>query len=68
MLRAEAELRPSQLQDLADIVGDVVGAAVGYELKFRVVVELGGETEPPGDVVEKLNRSLGEVSEELKLR
>jgi len=39
--------------------------AVGYDLKFGVRIELGGN--PPKDVVQKVNEVLEEVSEELRV-
>ena len=65
---AEAELRPNEIQDLADVVGEVVGIAVGHDLKFTLRVELGGDTPPPDDVIEKLNKTLGGISDDLRLR
>lgn len=65
---ATAELRPDQIQDLAEVVGDVKAAAVGQELKFRMTVELGGETPPPDDVVANVNEVLRTVSEDLEVK
>jgi hypothetical protein len=65
---AQAELRPNQLQDLADQVGELTRAAVGFELRFCVRVELGGKMPPPAELVEKVNKLLAEVAEELRLR
>lgn len=63
----EAELRPNEIQDLADVIGDLVGVAVGHDLKFRVRIELGGDTPPPDEVVEKVNEILESVSENIRL-
>jgi hypothetical protein len=63
---AEAELRQNQLQDLADQVGELTRAAVGHKLKFLLRIELGGETPPPADLVERLNALLAEVAEGLR--
>jgi hypothetical protein len=62
---AEADLRPSEIQDLADFVPDIVKLAVGHELKFHLRIELTGK--PPEDAVKKLNGLLEEVSKNLKL-
>src|SRR5205085_12481540 len=43
---AQAELRPNQLQDVADQVGELTRAAVGHDLKFLLRTELGGTTQP----------------------
>ena len=64
---AEAELRPNEIQDLAEIVGELIAATVGYELTFHLRVELSGETSLPDDVVDKVNQLLKEVSDELEL-
>jgi hypothetical protein len=65
---AEASLRPSQIQDLADHVADIAKAAVGLELKFNVRVELGGSSPPSDKVVEKISSLLGDVDKTLRLR
>jgi hypothetical protein len=54
-----------QIQDLADVIGQVKEAAVGCELRFRLTVELGGDAPPPDDVVARVNERLREVSEDL---
>ena len=64
----EAELRSNQIQDLADVISDIVGAAAGHDLKFRLHVELGGETPPPDEVLEKINEILSQISADLKLQ
>ena len=65
---AQAELRPNQLQDLADQVGELTRAAVGHDLKFVLRIELGGANPAPADLVEKLNAALAEVAEGLRLQ
>lgn len=67
---AEAELEPSQLQDLADAIPGLLAAKAkaNVQLKFRVRIELGDGSEPPSDeVVQKINEQLGAVSEGLIL-
>jgi hypothetical protein len=59
---AAAELKPNELQDLADVVGDIVKAAVGNSLTFRVEIELQGTNENAADVVSRINKSLKSVS------
>jgi hypothetical protein len=68
MLVAEAELRLNELQDLADSIADIRQAAVGFDLKFRLRLELSGAFRPPDDVVAKINRLLQDISEHLRLR
>jgi len=67
LLTAEAVLEANGIQDLAEQVPDIAKAAVGNDLRFNVRVELGGETTPNPDTVEKINDLLSEVSDKLKL-
>lgn len=66
-LVADAELRPNEIQDLADQIAAVVKAAAGLELRFRVRVELGGERPPSPEVVAKINKLLRAIKEEFQL-
>jgi hypothetical protein len=68
VLVAEAELRPHQIQDLADVIGNLVQAAVGHDLKFRLRVELGSGTPLPNEVVEKVDAILKGIASEIELR
>ena len=65
---AEAELQSSQIQDLADSIGDIQKAAAGHGIKFRMRIEVGGEKLPTESVVREVNKRLGEVSKELMLK
>ena len=66
-LTAEAELEASGIQDLSDQIPDIIEAAVGAGIRFNVRIELGGKTPPDPEIVDKLNKLLGEVSDDLKL-
>ena len=68
VLVAEAELRLNELQDLADSIANIRQAALGFDLKFRMRLELSGASRPPDDVVAKINLLLQEISEKLRLR
>ena len=65
---AEAELQSSQIQDLADSIGDIQKAAAGHGIKFRMRIEVGGEKLPTESVVREVNKRLGEVSKDLMLK
>lgn len=65
--RTTAQLKPSQIQDLADVMGDIVKAAAGQELKFTLTVELGGGEPVPEEVRDRLNEILGSVDSTMKL-
>jgi hypothetical protein len=52
---------------LAEVISDVVKAAAGHDLRFKVRVELGGESPPPDSVVRQVDKSLKSVSDKLKL-
>ena len=47
MLVAEAELRLNELQDPADSIANIRQAAVGFDLKFRLRLELSGASARP---------------------
>ncbi len=68
MLVAEAELRLNELQDLADSIAHIRQAAVGFDMKFRLQLELSDASRPPDDVVAKINLLLQEISDKLRLR
>ena len=68
VLVATADVEAHNIQDLADQIPGITEAAVGTDLKFNIRVEFGGETPPDPDAVEKINKLLAEVSENLKLK
>jgi hypothetical protein len=63
---AEAELRPNELQDLADALGQLGNAAAGHDLKYHMRIEVGGK--PPEAVISKLNGLLEKLKKGLKLQ
>ena len=65
-LTAAAELEASGIQDLSDQIPDIMKAAVGAGIRFNLRIELGGDTPPDPETVEKLNKLLSEVSNKLK--
>lgn len=62
---AEAEMQPGQLQDLAEIMGDLLSAAGEHDLKFNLRVEV--DKNVPEDILEKINKLLAEVNRSLKI-
>jgi hypothetical protein len=64
---AEADLKPSQVQDLADQVGELARVAVGYDVRMHFRIEVGGARPLPPELLARLNELLGEVAEELRL-
>lgn len=64
---ARAELRPNQIQDLADQISEITRVAAGLDLKFRIEVELDGSGTNATDVIEKLNAMLTSIAKDLKL-
>jgi hypothetical protein len=64
---ARAELRPAQIQDLADQISEITRLAAGSDLRFRIEVELDVSGVNATDVIEKLNTLLTSIAEDLKL-
>jgi hypothetical protein len=65
--QAQAELRASQVQDLAEQIGELGRIAVGCELKYHLRIELGGKAVTQ-ETLDKLNKLLADVSSELRLQ
>ncbi len=55
----ETDLRPDELQDLADSLGDLGQAAAGLDLKYRIRIELGSSPSP--DALAKVNKILQKI-------
>lgn len=64
---AEADLTLGQIQDFADLSGDIQSALVGYDLKLHLRMEISGKEPLTEDIEKKLNEMLKEVSEDLSL-
>ena len=67
VLTAEATLEANGIQDLADQLPELLKAAIGSDLKFSIRIELGGETSPESESVERINSLLSEVAADFKL-
>jgi hypothetical protein len=64
---ARAELRASQIQDLADVIPELARISAGQGLTFRIEIQLGGENPPPDIVITQINATLAAISADLKL-
>ena len=64
---ARSELRPNEIQDLADIIPALVADAAGYGLKFSIEIQLGEGKAPAPEVVDKLNEKFASVNKKLRL-
>jgi hypothetical protein len=64
---ARAELRPNEIQDLADLIPALVADAAGHGLKFSVEIQLGEGKAPTPEVVIKLNEMLASINKKLRL-
>ena len=60
-LEALVEFRPNELQDLADVLGEIGATAAGDEFQFNLHIKLGGKTPPPRAVVDQLNQILKRI-------
>jgi hypothetical protein len=65
---SSALLQPNQLQDLVDVLDDIVKAAVGVPLSFRLQISLGDGEDIGSAKVEEVNKLLESVSSELRVR
>lgn len=63
--QAEAELMPSELQDLADALGEILKAGVGLDLRFVLRLELPNGTGTPEQIMQ-LNQALSKISQRLQ--
>lgn len=69
VLAAEAELRPNQIQDLADALAEIKKAAGPLDLKFRLRVEIDDHgSKPASSIVTNLNDLLRKISGQLVLK
>ncbi|MDP2663589.1 MAG: hypothetical protein Q8R28_22980, partial [Dehalococcoidia bacterium] len=64
---AEAELEPSELQDVADGLADVLKAGAGLDLRFVLRVEIGSQTEAKEEQITRLNQALKKACGKLQL-
>ena len=67
VLAAEATLEGHGIQDLADLMPEILEAAAGDPIVFKVRIQFGGEKEPDEEKVERINALLSEALEELRL-
>lgn len=65
---AESEVQSQELQELAEVVGEVLKAAVPSTVKFNVRIELGGEPKPSEAKVKAINAILAKVKKGLELK
>jgi len=66
-LVAQAKLRPDEIQNLAECMGDLIKATAGLDLKFDVRIELSGDGEVKDETVHKVNDLLANVADGLQL-
>ncbi len=67
VLAAEATLEGYGIQDLAELMPEILEAAAGDRIVFKVRIEFGGDVEPDREKVERINELLSEALEELRL-
>ena len=67
---SSADLEPSRLQDLVDVLPDILNltAPAGVPLQFKLSVTLGDGQEVASQTVQSLNKLLEEVSANLRLK
>jgi hypothetical protein len=70
-LTANAELEPSEVQEMGDVIPDLlkIKTRAKAPLRFQVRIELGdGKTQPSQETAEEINKILKKVKEEFQLR
>lgn len=70
ILVANSELKPSEIQDLGDIIPKLleIKNKANIPLVFRILVELGdGENQPDEETVNSMNSLLGDIKDDFKL-
>ena len=65
MRHAESQLTELEIQDLAEVVGDLAEIAPELDFKFRISITTEGEP-PSNEVLEKINDALRKVTDKLK--
>lgn len=63
---AEANMQPSQIQDLAEIMGQIISIVGEHEIKFIIKIE--ADKNIPEESLSKLNELLAEVNNMIKLK
>lgn len=63
---AEAELEPSELQDVVDGLGDVLKAGAGLNLRFVLRLEVGDGVQTKAEQIAKLNEILAKICNKLR--
>ncbi|QOJ03670.1 MAG: ATP-binding protein [Planctomycetia bacterium] len=62
-----AKLQPSQIQDLADVMGELLKAKQDCEVSFNVRIDLAGKQPPSDSVISEINRVLKSVNSEFQV-
>jgi hypothetical protein len=69
ILVGEAELTAPQIQDLAEEIGAIIRAAAGFNLRFRLRLELDdARNRPAENILTEINRHLAKIAPNLKLK
>jgi hypothetical protein len=63
---ADAYMRPNEIQNLADSLGDLGNAASGHDLKYHIKIEISGN--PSEAMISKLNGLLEKLKKGLKFQ
>ena len=66
VLVAEADLEPSQIQDLADMMGELVEKTVGHKMKIHLRIEV--DQKISKENLEKVQQILKDIDEDMDLR
>jgi SNF2 family DNA or RNA helicase len=67
-LTAKADLESNEIQDLAEQLGAIKNAAVGFDLKLKLQINLEGSSSKSEEVISQINQLLESISSDLKLQ
>jgi len=67
-LSAIAELRPDQIQDFAEKLGEIKRLTAGIDVKFKIQIDFADKEKPSEETLEMLNKILKEIDPRFEIK